>query len=155
MRVGELEQHQAALGRASCAARSRRPSAAALAARSTSSAPDAWTLAMTLPSAGFSTSSVSPGRRVDPFAADELLVGLDALEDVGHRGASWDGWSAAGLGRSRHRTAMRGASRPVGRAARVPSASQTTIGSPSPCPLGTVGRTGPAGTLQLEGDPAS
>ena len=34
--------------------------AAAFAARSTSSAPDAWTLAMTLPSAGFSTSSVSP-----------------------------------------------------------------------------------------------
>ena len=26
--------------------------------------------------------------RVDPLAADELLVGLDALEDVGHRGAS-------------------------------------------------------------------
>ena len=24
-------------------------------------------------------------RRIDPFAADELLVGLDALEDVGHR----------------------------------------------------------------------
>jgi hypothetical protein len=33
---------------------------AAFAARSTSSAPEAWTLAMTVPSAGFSTSSVSP-----------------------------------------------------------------------------------------------
>ena len=29
------------------------------------------------------------GRGVDPLAADELLVGLDALEDVGHRGPSW------------------------------------------------------------------
>ena len=28
-------------------------------------------------------------RRIDPFAPDELLIGLDALEDVGHRSASW------------------------------------------------------------------
>ena len=40
---------------------------------------------MTLPSAGFSTSSVSPDAEIDPFPADELLVRLDALEDVGHR----------------------------------------------------------------------
>ena len=26
---------------------------------------------------------------IDPFAADELLIGLHALEHVGHRGASW------------------------------------------------------------------
>jgi hypothetical protein len=52
---------------------------AALTARSTSSADDAGTLAMTWPFAGFSMSSVSPRRRVDELAADELLVGLDSV----------------------------------------------------------------------------
>ena len=62
---------------------------AASTARSTSSAELAGTLAMTWSLAGLMTSAVAPVGGVDELAADELLVGLDALEGVGHGSASW------------------------------------------------------------------
>ena len=44
---------------------------------------------MTWSLAGLTTSAVAAVGGVDEVAADELLVGLDALERLGHGGASW------------------------------------------------------------------
>ena len=82
--VGDLEQQQASGPAGVVCFQVSNALSAASTARSTSSCELAGTLAMTSSLAGLTTSAVLPVGGVDEVAADELLVGLDSFEGLGH-----------------------------------------------------------------------
>ena len=86
--VGDLEEHQASDPAASSASTSRTPSRPRRPPGRRPPAASPARCAMTWSLAGLIDVERLARRRVDELAADELLVGLDALERVGHRGAS-------------------------------------------------------------------
>ena len=86
--VGELEQHPAALGRGRVLPGLERGRGGVRGAIDVLGA-GRLDLGDDLAVGGVLDIERLARRRIDPFAPDELLIRLDALEDVGHRSASW------------------------------------------------------------------
>ncbi len=82
--VGQLEQHEAAILRRAVLPAARRPRPLPCATRSTSSGPEAGTLAMAWPLAGFGHLRRLAAGAGDPLAADPLLVRADVPCPVRH-----------------------------------------------------------------------